>query len=568
MYNLEKTISIIKKSISYALKTIFEDKLNEIETLPEFDIEIPAESSHGDLSSNVALVYARFLKMSPREISSKLVEFLNDDLDIVLKVESAGPGFINFFLNDSFFADTLLEIEKSGEKYGDSAYGDGKKVMIEFVSANPTGPMHMGNARGGALGDSLAALMKKTGYDVYKEFYVNDAGNQIEKFGLSLDVRYRQICEKVGSGKNESSIELPEDCYQGQDIIELAREFFDINGDKYFQKTLDERKKALVDFALPKNIKRMQRDMTKYKIIYDNWFYESTLHASGEVDRIIDILTKNGYTYEKDGCIWYKATLFGSEKDEVLRRKNGIPTYFAADIAYHYNKFVTREFDMCIDILGADHHGHVERMKDAMQALGINRDRLHMIILQLVRLVKNGELVRMSKRTGKAIQLSDLIDEVGADAAKFIFNIHEADMGMDFDLDLAVKQDSQNPVYYVQYAHARICSIFRQFGKQFNIDDNLDLSVLNEANERKLIYFMAQYPLEVLRASKSYDPTRLTRYIINLATLFHKFYSSCKVISEDENMTCARLCLCECVKIVIENVLTMFKIDAPESMQQ
>lgn len=564
MYILDRTMSEIKKTIADKIFDLYKDKIESLENISNFDVEIPADTNHGNLSSNVAMVSARVLKEAPRKIAEKLVsELENAGIKYVQKVEVAGPGFINFFLSSEFFSDALKEIKEFGENYGNLDYGQNKKVMVEFVSANPTGPMHLGNARGGALGDCLAAILSKAGYRAYKEFYVNDAGNQIEKFGKSLDVRYRQICEE--------DIEMPEDCYQGQDITDLAKEFFDINGDKYIGEDFETRKKALVDFALPKNIARMKKDMEKYKIFYDKWFYESELHNSGEVKRIINLLTEKGYTYEKDGCTWYKATDFGSEKDEVLVRTNGIPTYFAADIAYHYNKFVTRGFDTCIDVWGADHHGHVERMKGAMEALGIDRDRLEVILIQLVRLMKNGEIVRMSKRTGKAIQLSDLIEEVGAEPARFIFNTQESNSGMDFDLDLAVKQDAQNPVYYVQYAHARICNVFKQLSKEkFDYYENkiADLSLLGSEHEKNLIYFMANYPAEILRAAQKYDPTKITRYVITLATLFHKFYSSSKIISENEELTCARLYLCKCVRIIIKNVLDMFKVSAPENMVQ
>ncbi len=568
MYNIEKVIFALKDMVLSAIKKLVEQGALQGEINENFEIEIPADREHGDFSSNAAFVLAKSFKISPRKIADLIVNFLCSDDDfqnkkIVKNIEVAGAGFINFFLDSAFFSDTLKEIYNLKEHYGNSDYGKNKKILVEFVSANPTGPMHMGNARLGALGDCLASILKKTGYDVFKEFYVNDAGNQIEKFGMSLDVRYLQICRHEPFGP------ISQDCYQGEDITELAKEFFDIHGDKYLNCSFEERKKALVDFALPKNINRMKKDMEKYKIVYDNWFYESDLHESGEVKRIINLLSENGYTYEKDGCVWYKATKFGSEKDEVLVRKNGIPTYFAADIAYHYNKFITRDFDTCIDIWGADHHGHVARMKDAMEALRINRDRLRVLLVQLVRLLKNGEVVRMSKRTGKAVQLSDLIDEVGADAARFIFNTHEANSGMDFDLDLAVKQDAQNPVYYVQYAYARVCSIFRQIkslNKAFELDSDVNLELLTSESEKKLIFFMATYPMELLESSVNYDPTKITRYVISLATLFHKFYSSCKVISENDELTTARLYLCSCVKMLIKSILDMFKIDTPETM--
>ena len=564
MYNLQNTMLYLKDSIKEAISIALKNKDLPEETIPEFDIEIPAERDHGDLSANVALMSAKKFKMPPRKIAEIILNNLKLDNNLILKSEIAGPGFINFFLNAKFFENTLKEIIKHGKDYGASDFGKGKRIMVEFVSANPTGPMHMGNARLGALGDCLASILDKVGYYVYKEFYVNDAGNQIEKFGLSLDVRYRQIC----NGKD--SVEMPEECYQGQDITDLAQEFFDIHGKKYVDESFDVRKKMLIDFALPKNIERMKKDMEKYKIIYDNWFYESKLHNNNEITNVIKILKKNGYTYTRKGCLWYKSSIFGSGKDDVLIRANGIPTYFAADIAYHYNKFITRKFDTCVDIWGADHHGHVERMKGVMEALGIDRDRLHVILVQLVRLLKNGEIVRMSKRTGKAIQLSDLLDEVGADSARFIFNTHESGSGMDFDLDLAVKQDSQNPDYYVQYAHARICSIFKKLDS--NVKDlysgskDPDLSCLTQEIEKKLIFYMAMYPQELIKSAKNYDPTKITRYIINLATLFHKFYSSCKIVSEDSKLTVARLYICESVRIILKSILELMKVDAPESM--
>lgn len=564
MYNLQNTMLYLKDSIKEAISIALKNKDLPEETIPEFDIEIPAERDHGDLSANVALMSAKKFKMPPRKIAEIILNNLKLDNNLILKSEIAGPGFINFFLNAKFFENTLKEIIKHGKNYGASDFGKGKRIMVEFVSANPTGPMHMGNARLGALGDCLASILDKVGYYVYKEFYVNDAGNQIEKFGLSLDVRYRQIC----NGKD--SVEMPEECYQGQDITDLAQEFFDIHGKKYVDESFDVRKKMLIDFALPKNIERMKKDMEKYKIIYDNWFYESKLHNNNEITKVIKILKKNGYTYTRKGCLWYKSSIFGSGKDDVLIRANGIPTYFAADIAYHYNKFITRKFDTCVDIWGADHHGHVERMKGVMEALGIDRDRLHVILVQLVRLLKNGEIVRMSKRTGKAIQLSDLLDEVGADSARFIFNTHESGSGMDFDLDLAVKQDSQNPVYYVQYAHARICSIFKKLDSDvkdlYSSSKDPDLSCLTQEIEKKLIFYMAMYPQELIKSAKNYDPTKITRYIINLATLFHKFYSSCKIVSEDSKLTVARLYICESVRIILKSILELMKVDAPESM--
>ena len=451
-------------------------------------------------------------------------------------------------------------------------------MNVEFVSANPTGPMHMGNARGGALGDCLAAVLSKAGYNAYREFYVNDAGNQIEKFANSLEARYLQIYKG-------DEIVFPEDGYQGADITELAQEFADINGDSYVEKDSAERKKALVDYALPKNIKKMQEDMATYKITYDKWFFESELHKSGKVREIVDLLTEKGLTYEQDGAVWYKNKQVVTEKllkegksqqyidnlelkDDVLIRKNGNPTYFAVDIAYHKNKF-DRGFTTLIDIWGADHHGHVMRMKGAMDAIGCSGDDLTIVLMQLVKLVRGGEIVKMSKRTGKAIQLSDLLEEVPVDSARFLFNTREANTQMDFDLDLAVAQDNQNPVYYVQYAHARICSIFKALaadGITPRKCTDSELKLLTAPEEKELISLLSLYTSEVISAAKAYDPTRVTRYVTSVATLFHKFYNACRVKGGDEGLMQARMALCDCTRAVIKNVLTMFNINCPDSM--
>ena len=436
----------------------------------------------------------------------------------------------------------------------------------------------MGNARGGALGDCLAAVLDKAGYNAYREFYVNDAGNQIEKFGCSLEARYLQIFKG-------DEIEFPEDGYQGADITDLANEYKDIYGDKLLDVSSEERRKALVDYALPKNIKKMQEDMAAYKITYDKWFFESELHKSGAVKEVIDILTSKGLTYEKEGAIWYKnkevlTQKFLKEgksqkyidnlelKDDVLVRKNGNPTYFAADIAYHKNKF-DRGFTTLIDIWGADHHGHVMRMKGAMDAVGYDGSKLNVVLMQLVKLVKGGELVKMSKRTGKAIQLRDLLEEVPVDSARFLFNTREANTQMDFDLDLAVTQDNQNPVYYVQYAHARICSIFKALAKDGIAPRKCtseELALLTTSEEKELISHLALYSSEIVSAAKDYDPTKITRYVTKTATLFHKFYNACRVKGEDESLMQARLALCDCTRAVIKNVLTMFNISCPDSM--
>lgn len=533
------------------------------EPIPDFTIEVPADRSHGDWATNVAMVSAKAFKLAPRKIAEAVASHIVLDNSYFKSCEIAGPGFLNFFLNEQFYVDIVKEVIAEGDNYGHSDFGQNKKVMIEFVSANPTGPMHMGNARGGALGDCLASVMSAAGYDVWREFYVNDAGNQIEKFGNSLEARYLQMY------LGEENVPFPEDGYQGEDIKDRAAEFAAINGDKFIHVDSHIRQQALIEYALPHNIEKMQKDLKKYGITYDQWFLESTIHKNGELQETIEELTKRGYTYEKDGALWYKATEFGSDKDDVLVRQNGNPTYFAADIAYHRNKFVKRGFDLCIDIWGADHHGHVARMKGAMEALGLDSSKLDVILMQLVRLTQNGEVVRMSKRTGKAIQLGDLLDEVPVDSARFLFNMREANSQMEFDLDLAVKQDSQNPVYYVQYARARICSILKALAADgitpYPCTDE-ELRLLTAPAELELIRHLSAYTSEIIEAAKDYDPARITRYVITLATLFHKFYDACRVKGDNPHLTNARLTLCIATSTVICNVLNMFKISTPESM--
>lgn len=559
-----KTVAELKEMLSGAVaKAVKGGALPSVDEPSKFTVEVPADNKNGDFSTNIAMVNAKKFKMAPQQIAKVICENLSLEGTFFERVEIAGPGFINFFLAKEFYAAIIGDILALGENYGRSDFGQGKKVMVEFVSANPTGPMHMGNARGGALGDCLAAVLDTAGYDVAREFYINDAGNQIEKFGLSLETRYLQLLE------GEEKHPLPEDSYHGEDIKDLASEFILLNGDSYLNVDPAIRQKALIDFALPKNINKMKADLAKYNITFDRWFHESDLHNNGEIRETIELLQARGMTYELDGAVWYKATEFGAEKDEVLVRKNGNPTYFAADIAYHRNKFVKRGFELCIDIWGADHHGHVARMKGSMDAIGLDGSKLDVVLMQLVKLVKDGQIVRMSKRTGKAIQLADLLDEVSVDAARFIFNMREANSQMDFDLDLAVKEDAQNPVYYVQYAHARICSILKALEKE-NIKPREcsaeELSLLSSGEEKDLIRHLAMYTSEIIEAAKGYDPARITRYVITLATLFHKFYNACRVKCDDESLMFARISLCLCVKAVISNILTMFKISVPESM--
>ena len=555
------TVSLLRNAIIDAMGRAMSAGELPLAPTPNFTIETPADRTNGDLASNVAMVSARAFKKAPRAIAEAITKYIELEGTNLERFEIAGPGFINFFYGKQFYTSVIREIEEKGADYGKSDFGQGKRILVEFVSANPTGPMHIGNARGGALGDSLASVLSAAGYDVSREFYVNDAGNQIEKFATSLEIRYLQIYK--------DGIELPEDAYHGQAIIDHAKNFAEINGDKYVNAESSERRKALVDFALPKNIQGLENDLLKYRIKYDRWFRESTLHQSGAVKNIVELLKEKGHTYEQDGAIWFKATEFGADKDFVLVRSNGIPTYVVPDIAYHYDKLVTRGFDKAIDVLGADHHGYVPRLKAALTALGVDASRLDAVLMQMVRLVRNGEIVKASKRSGKAITLVTLLEEVPIDAARFFFNLREPNSHFDFDLDLAIEQSSQNPVYYVQYAHARICNIVKglaESGITQRACTDEELALLTAPEEIELINKLASLTGEIITSAKTYDPARVTHYVYETATLFHKFYNACRVKGEDESLMQARLALCVATKTVIENVLTMFKITAPESM--
>ncbi|MBP2072318.1 arginine--tRNA ligase [Thermoanaerobacterium butyriciformans] len=558
---VQKVKTEITKMVINSIEEAKKNGLLNIEDIPSIEIEEPKEKQFGDLSINTAMVMAKSAKMSPRKIAEIIKDGLKLEGTMIEKVEIAGPGFMNFYLNDDYNVEALMLIKKKGIDYGRVNIGNGKKVQVEFVSANPTGPMHMGNARGGALGDALSSILDYAGYDVTREFYINDAGNQIEKFGLSLEARYLQLLGQ--------DVEVPEGGYHGDDIIERAKEFLELYGDKYKDADPEDRRKALVQYGLKKNIEKLKDDLEAYGIEYDVWFSENTLHESGEVESVINELKEKGYTYEKDEALWFKETLFGAEKDDVLVRANGYPTYLASDIAYHKNKFVKRGFDWVIDIWGADHHGHVAPMKGAMKALGIDPNKLDVLLMQLVRLMKGKEVVKMSKRTGKMVTLRDLIDEVGKDAARFFFNMRSADSAVDFDMDLAVEQSNENPVFYVQYAHARICSILRQLKDDgINTEDlkDVDLRLLNEEAEIDLIKKLAYLPEEITIAAKTMAPHRITRYILDVASLFHTFYNSCRVRGVDEELMKARIVLIDATRIVIKNVLDMLKITAPEKM--
>ena len=543
-------------------------------------VEIPKDAANGDFAANHAMTGARALHMAPRKIADALVANLELEGTWFVSAEAAGPGFINFRLGPAWYGDVLAAVQHEGADYGRSGALNGQRIMVEFVSANPTGPMHMGNARGGVLGDTLAEVLSRAGADVWREFYVNDAGNQIEKFANSIDARYRQLI------LGEDAVEFPEDGYHGDDIKDLAAAFRGKYGDGYLDRPEAERHEAMAQFGLSVNLPRMKADLERYGITYDEWFRESTLHESGYVEDTVNELTRLGHTYEKDGALWLDTSrILGDElrsagksekdiekldlKDDVLRRANGIYTYFAADIAYHRNKLNVRGFDRAINIWGADHHGHVARLKGALDALGLDgQHRLEIVLMQLVKLMRDGEVVRMSKRTGKAISLTDLLDEVPRDAARWFFNARP-DTQMDFDLGLAVREDSENPVYYVQYAHARICSVIRNLAEDGHAvpgADVIDPSVLTTEQERELIKQLAELPDELLRAASSLDPSRINRYASELAARFHRFYNACRIKGEAGATLNARLLLADCVRSALATCLGILGVTAPERM--
>jgi arginyl-tRNA synthetase len=554
-------------------------------TLPQADVktapvEIPKDAANGDFTTTFALAASKALRQPPRNIAQTLLDHMDLSGSYFASAEIAGPGFLNFRLAPSWYADVMAAVESEGAVYGTSANLKGQKIMVEFVSANPTGPMHMGNARGGVLGDTLAAVLEACGAEVTREFYVNDAGHQIDKFAHSIEARYLQII------KGEDAVPFPEDGYQGGDIKDLAQSYYEQNGDKLLDVPEAERQETLAQYGLRVNLPKMKSDLQRYKIEYDNWFYESTLHESGYVAETVSLLTERGWTYEKDGALWLKTADILRDhfrkagkkekdiekldlKDDVLRRANGFYTYFAADIAYHRNKFAVRGFDRVINIWGADHHGHVARLKGALDALGLDGSgKLDIVLMQLVKLLRDGEVVRMSKRTGKAISLSDLLDEIPVDAARWFFNA-KPDTQMEFDLGLAVREDSENPIYYVEYAHARICSLLRALAEEgvgVPKQVDVDMSLLAGETELTLIKQISQFCEEIRLAARDYDPSHINRYLQELAGCFHRFYTVCRIRGEEPAVQAARLKLADDTRIVLKNGLKLIGVDAPEKM--
>ena len=544
-------------------------------------VEVPKDSRNGDFASSFAMAGAKALKMAPRAIAQIILDHLELEGTLFQRAEIAGPGFLNFFYSPNWYQQVLGAVEADPAGYGSSDMGHGQKVMVEFVSANPTGPMHMGNARGGVLGDTLANVLSRVGYDTWKEFYVNDAGNQVHKFAQSIHARYMQIL------LGEDGYAFPENGYQGDDIKELAQAFYEIHGDSY--KDAPEKKwlEDMSRFGLERNIPKMKADLKKYGIEYDQWFLESELHQSGYVAETVELLAQKGWTYEKDGALWLDTTgLLKAKylregktqeqvdkldlKDDVLRRANGFYTYFAADIAYHRNKFAVRGFDKVINVWGADHHGHVARLQAALDGLDLDgSNRLVIVLMQLVNLLQDGKPMRMSKRTGKAIALHDLLDEISVDAARYYFNNRASTSPLDFDLDLAVRQDSDNPVYYVQYAHARICSLIANLaaeGVEVPACRQVDPTVFASEEERDLIKNLAQFPNEIALAAQHYDPSRINRYLTALAGDFHRFYNACRIKGEEPQVQLARLKLAHSVRLVLANGLGLLGVTAPEKM--
>ena len=527
---------------------------------PRFLVEVPRETDHGDFATNMAMLMAKPAKMSPRKIAEVIVHNLDLKGTRVERVEIAGPGFINFYLEPAWVLDALSQIVAQDENYGRTDLGQGTKVQVEFVSANPTGLLHMGNARGAALGDTLAAVLDFAGYEVEREFYINDAGNQIEHFGRSLEARYFQILGREAI--------VPEDGYHGLDIMNTAQRFVDLYGDKYLEGEPEVRLRALVKFALAEKLGAIKETLAVFNVNYDVWFSEQFLHDTGQVQRALNLLQERGCIYSHEDALWFKATDFGVEKDEVVVRNNGIPTYFAADIAYHLNKF-ERGFQRVINIWGADHHGHVPRMKAVVKALGYEPEHLQVVIMQLVRLFRGGEVVRMSKRTGQFITLEELVEEVGRDAARYFFVMRSADSHLEFDLDLAKSHSNENPVYYVQYAHARICSILRQLkeqGGEMPPVIEVDLTVLTGEAELALARRLADFPEEINMAAAQLAPHRMARYVHEVAGLLHSFYNSHRVITGDRAVSEARLILVNATRVVLRNVLKILGLSAPEKM--
>lgn len=554
---IEDTKSALRQAVAAACQKAMADGVLPEAELPDFVIETPKDEKNGDFSTNVAMQLTRIMRQNPRKIAEAIVGGIALP-ELIDHIDIAGPGFINFYLVNHWLHKVLPAIQQEDADYGKSNAGNGERIQVEFVSANPTGLLHMGNARGGALGDTLAAVLNEAGYACDKEYYINDAGNQVENLGKSVEARYFELL-----GRDD--YEIPEDGYHGKDIIATAQRLLDEKGEAFVDMPEAERRQAMKEYALKEKVTGIRGSLENFGVVFDNWFSEQSLHDAGDVHEVVEILRGKGYVYEKDGAQWLQCTAWGEEKDEVLVRSNGTPTYFAADIAYHRNKF-ERGYKRLINIWGADHHGHVARLKGAMTALGYPGEDITVILMQLVRLYRGGEIVKMSKRSGQYVTLDELIEEVGKEAARFFFIMRNPDSALDFDLDLAKAESSDNPVYYVQYAHARICSILSVAGVDTPLVKDVDLSLLSEEAERVLIRKLAEWPQEVADAARELAPYHLAYYAKDLATAFHSFYNSCKVLTDDAALRDARLALVDCSRITLRNVLQLLGLTAPERM--
>ncbi len=553
---MEQVQNRIKEEIKAA---VLKAGLATEEQMPPVILEVPKEKAHGDYSTNMAMQLARIAKKAPRIIGEEIIALFDRSKASIEKIEIAGPGFINFYMDNSYLADLVPYILEAGEKYGETNVGNNQKIQVEFVSANPTGDLHLGHARGAAVGDSLCNILEKAGYDVTREYYINDAGNQIKNLALSVEARYFQA---LGLEK-----EMPADGYYGDDIIEIGKRLAEEFGDKYVHASEEERFEFFREYGLKYELEKLKKDLEEFRVHFDVWYSETSLYESGKIDEALELLRKNGYVYEKDGATWLRSTDFGDDKDRVLIKQDGSYTYLTPDIAYHKDKF-ERGFEKVINIWGADHHGYIPRMKAAIQALGYDKDALEVEIIQLVHLYKNGEKVKMSKRTGKAVTMRELVEEVGLDAVRYFFAMRSADTHMDFDLDLAVSESNENPVYYAQYAHARIFSIIRQGEyKGITLDENVDYKLLDGEKEIDVLKKLGEFPAAIAEAAEKRMPHRITNYIFDLASAFHSFYNAEKVLDPDNmDRTKARLGLVKAVQITLKNALSLIGVSAPERM--
>ncbi|WP_404330493.1 arginine--tRNA ligase [Mesobacillus maritimus] len=553
---VEQVQTKLKEEIKAA---VIKAGLAEEAQIPDAVLELPKDKAHGDYATNMAMQLARVAKKAPRKIAEELVESFDKNKASIEKIEIAGPGFINFYMNNSYLTDLIPTILNAGDRYGESTVGNGEKVQVEFVSANPTGDLHLGHARGAAVGDSLSNVLAKAGYDVSREYYINDAGNQINNLALSVEARYFQA---LGEER-----EMPADGYHGVDIIGIGKKLAEEHGDKFAKMSDKERFDAFRQYGLEYELEKLKQDLAAFRVGFDVWFSETSLYQNGKIEKALEVLKEKGHIYEEDGATWFRSTTFGDDKDRVLIKQDGSFTYLLPDIAYHQDK-LKRGFEKLINIWGADHHGYIPRMKAAIQALGYEGDTLEVEIIQMVQLYKNGEKMKMSKRTGKAVTMRDLIDEVGLDATRYFFAMRSSDTHMDFDLDLAVSQSNDNPVYYAQYAHARICSILRQAEEQgLAVDVNADFSLVGAEKEVDLLKKLGEFPQAVAEAAQKRVPHRVTNYIFELASAFHSFYNAEKVLdAEQKERTAARLGLIKSVQISLKNALDLIGVSAPEKM--